>query len=204
MLHTVSVEVKPKQIRAVATREALLESAQRLFGQRGYANVSIDEIASSAGATKGAFYHHFEDKRDLFQQVVERIERQLGQSIRDSISAHSDTISQLVEGCRLFLAACADPCRAQIALIDAPAVLGWEVRREIDARHGLGILISVLQRGMRAGRIQRQPVKPLAHLILGAALEGGMLIAQAGNDRATRQVEKSLLRMLEQLAEDRP
>lgn len=197
------MEVKRKQLRSVATREALLGSAQRLFGRRGYANVSIDEIASSAGATKGAFYHHFRDKRDLFHEVVERIEEELGRSIRESISAHSDPISQLMAGCSVFLEACADPGRAQIALIDAPAVLGWEVRREIDARHGLGILTSVLQRGMKAGRIQRQPVKPLAHLILGAALEGGMLIAQARNDANAERVRKSLLRMLEQLAEGR-
>ena len=204
MLHTVGMEVKREQPRSVATREALLGSAQRLFGRRGYANVSIDEIASRASATKGAFYHHFRDKRDLFHEVVERIEEELAQSIRDSISAHSDPISQLVAGCRVFLDACADPRRAQITLIDAPAVLGWHVRREIDARHGLGILASVLQRGMKAGRIQRQPVKPLAHLILGAALEGGMLIAQARSGRIAEQVRKSLLRMLEQLAEGSP
>lgn len=194
------MEVKRKQLRSEATREALLDSGQRLFGQRGYTNVSIDEIASAAGATKGAFYHHFHDKRDLFQQVAERIEQELGESIRHSISSHDDPISQLVEGCRLFLDACADPCRAQIALIDAPAILGWQVRREIDARHGLGILISVLRRGMKTGHLERQPVKPLAHLILGAALEGGMLIAQArGDSRTCQSVRRSLLRMLEQL-----
>lgn len=204
MLHTDGMQVKRKQDRSAATREALLESGQCLFGQRGYANVSIDEIASKAGATKGAFYHHFRDKRDLFLQVAERIEQELGVSIRDAISSHADPISQLVEGCRLFLDACADPRRAQIALIDAPAVLGWQLRREIDARHGLGILTTVLRRGMKTGQIERQPIKPLAHLILGAALEAGMLIAQANDSRTRQSVRRPLLRMLEHLAADAP
>lgn len=193
--------VKRKQVRSAATREALLESARGLFGQRGYTNVSIDEIASTAGATKGAFYHHFQDKRDLFQHVAEQIEQEIGESIRNSISSLDDPASQLVEGCRLFLDACADPCRAQIGLIDAPAVLGWQLRREIDARHGLGILTSILQQGMKSGHLEKQPVRPLAHLILGAALEAGMLIAQAKDDSRTRQaVRRSLLRMVEHLA----
>ncbi len=201
MLHTTSMEVKQRQVRSVATREALLESAQRLFGRRGYADVSIDEIASAAGATKGAFYHHFNDKRDLFREVLERLEQELGQAIRDAVSVHNDPIAQLREGCKVFLEACADPGRAQIGLIDAPSVLGWKARREIDSRHGLGILASIVQRGMKAGRLERQPVKPLAHLILGAALEAGMLIAHAGNDTKTRHsITKPLLRMLEHLA----
>ena len=106
------MEVKKKQERSLATREALVDAAERLFGRRGYANVSIDEIASAAGLTKGALYHHFSDKKELFCEVTERIEMELAQSILDAISSHSDPIAQLSEGCKIFLDACADPYRA--------------------------------------------------------------------------------------------
>lgn len=195
------MKVKRRQNRrSSATRGELIKAAYQLFGRRGYANVSIDQIAARAGVTKGACYHHFRDKRELFQQVLVNIEEKLAQSIQKAISKTDDPIVQLVDGSRIFLDACLDPAQRQIGLIDAPSVLGWRKRRQIDMNNGLGIMISILERAMEKGVIKRQPAKPLAHLILGAALEAGMLIAHAEDERAMqRMVSKPLLRMIAEL-----
>jgi hypothetical protein len=104
-------------------------------------------------------------------------------------------------GVRTFLDACTDRAVARIVLVDAPSVLGWREWREIDERHGLGLVIAGLEGAMETGEIARQPVRPLAHLLLGAMGEAGMLIANASDPDATREeVEPALLALLEGLA----
>jgi hypothetical protein len=89
---------------------------------------------------------------------------------------------------------------ARITLVDAPSVLGWQEWREIDERHGLGLVTAGLQGAMDAGAITEQPVRALAHLMLGAMGEAGMLIANAEDPQATRdEVEPALLALLDGL-----
>ncbi len=172
--------------RSADTTRALLISARALFGERGYAAVSVDQVVTSAGVTKGAIYHHFRDKRALLAAVVDEMEAELADEIRTLIAAIDDPVDQLQAGCQAFLDGCLDPIARRIVLLDAPAVLGWEDARAIDIVHGLGIIVEILESGMATGKIRRQPAHALAHLFLGAAIEAGMLIAHAEDPRAER------------------
>src|SRR5262245_34368391 len=128
-----------REAEARATREALIEAALALFTERGYAGVGTEEIVARAKVTRGALYHHFEDKRDLFRAVFERVEGDLMERIGATMEGAQDPWDLMVRGMRAFLDACEEPAVKQIALLDAPAVLGWEEWREIDNRHGLGL-----------------------------------------------------------------
>jgi AcrR family transcriptional regulator len=185
-----------------ATRQALIAAARRLFAERGYADVSTEEIVQAAGVTRGALYHHYAGKLELFEAVYEDVERQLVESIAASAmaSAASDPLSALRAGAEAFLDACEDPAVQRIALVDAPSVLGWERWREIGMRYGFGLVHATLEAAMEAGQIDRAPSTPLAHLLLGAIDEGAMLIARADDGGETRaQVGASVARFLEAL-----
>jgi AcrR family transcriptional regulator len=185
-----------------ATRARLLAAAAELFAARGYAAVGTEEIVRRAQVTRGALYHHFEDKRDLFRAVHEGLEQASVAAIARDMDAAgiADPFQLLVAGVRSFLDACTDPSFAQIALLDAPTVLGWAQWREIDARYGLGLVTVGLQRAMDAGSIQPQDVRPLAHVVLGALGEAAMVIAHAADPKAERRaVEPALLSLLQGL-----
>jgi len=186
--------------RSADTTRALLTSARALFGERGYAEVSLADVVARAGVTKGAVYHHFRDKRALLGAVVAELEAELADKIRTVIADIDDPVDQLRAGCQVFLDGCLDPIARRIVLLDAPAVLGWREARDIDMAQGLGIIVALLEDGMTAGSILRQPARPLAHLFLGAAIEAGMLIAHASDPRAERAlVATPLLAWLESL-----
>ncbi len=188
--------------RSEATRAALIETAREMFAERGYAAVGTEEIVRRAGVTRGALYHHFAGKAELFEAVYEEVERALVQSVAASAEASaSDPLQVLHAGARAFLEACEDPAVQRIAMLDAPSVLGWERWREIGLRHGLGVVQAVLAEAIDAGLVDPQPVGPLSHLLLGAIDEGAMLIARADDNGRTRElVAASLDRFIDALA----
>src|SRR6187549_1210662 len=174
--------------RSQATRGALVTAARRLFAERGYAGVGTEEIVRAAGVTRGALYHHFADKRDLFEAVYEQLEADLTERIASgALAANADSpLAAMRAGAAMFLRACTEPEAQQIALLDGPAVLGWDRWREIGAEHGLGLIEATLQAGVRAGAIAEQPVRPLAHVLMGALDEAAMLVARAEDPEAAR------------------
>jgi AcrR family transcriptional regulator len=185
-----------------ATRAALLAVARELFAERGYAGVGTEEIVRRAKVTRGALYHHFDDKKDLFRAVHEQLEAELAQTIGARLAEGQavGALDLLRTGVGIFLDACTDRALARIVLVDAPSVLGWQEWREIDERHGLGLVTAALEGAVASGEIAPQPVKLLAHLLLGAMGEAGMLIANADDPDVTRkEVEPALLTLLEGL-----
>lgn len=187
--------MSPRQAeRTEATRSALLQAARQLFAERGYAAVPADEIARAAGVTRGALYHHFADKKDLFRALHESLEEELVGRIGAEIGGEEDLVALIVRGTDAFLDACEDPSFARIALQEAPSVLGWAEWREIDMRYSLGLITGVLRHGMETGDIREQPVEPLAHLIAGAMGEAALLMG-AGTPR--EQVRGPLVMLLE-------
>ena len=182
---------------------ALIAAGRALFAQRGYAAVSTVEIVRRARVSRGALYHHFTDKRALFEAVHEELEAELVARIGGDLARDAPptgAFDLLVAGTDVFLDACEEPTFARISLQEAPSVLGWQRWREIDAQYSLGLITGVLTQGMRAGELRAQPVEPLAHLLLGALGEAGLLIA-SGVPRA--QVRAPLLALLQGLLADR-
>ena len=184
-------------------RAALVAAARSLFAQRGFAAVSTGEIVDRARVTRGALYHHFKDKRALFEAVHESLEAELVARIGEGLAGDAPPTTNfdlLVAGTDLFLDACEESAFARIALQEAPSILGWERWREIDAQYSMGLITGVLRQGMQAGELRAQPVEPLAHLLLGALGEAGLLIA--GGVRR-EEVRAPLIALLEGLLAER-
>jgi AcrR family transcriptional regulator len=189
-----------REAEARATREALIRAALELFTRRGYSGVGTEEIVARAKVTRGALYHHFEDKRDLFRAVFERVEADLMERIGATMETADDPWNLMLTGMRSFLDACEEPAVKQIALTDAPSVLGWKEWREIDNRHGLGLTRAALQGAVDAGILRPIAVEPMAHLFVAALSEAAFVIAHAEQPRKARtQVEEALRQLVEGL-----
>jgi AcrR family transcriptional regulator len=186
--------------RGEATRAALIEAARELFTKRGYAAVGTNELVRRAGVTRGAMYHHFPDKRELFRAVYEQTEKELVESLAARTSQIDDPWEALVSGMRSFFDISSDPELMRLGLVDGPAVLGWEAWREIGDRYGLGVTSAALQRAMDAGVLRDGDVDVLSHMMLAALGEAAMLLASAEDPQAERQrVEGAFMALLEGL-----
>jgi AcrR family transcriptional regulator len=183
-----------------ATRSALLASARRLFTEHGYAATSTNEIVERAGVTRGALYHHFPAKYDLFRAVFEQLEAELADQVARAALAGSDALEQLRLGCRAFLDTCIDPAVQRIVIVEGPAVLGWETWHEIEERYGHGLVVAGVAAAVDAGLVERQPVEPLANVLFGALAQAGMVVARADDPSAARtEMEAAMDRLLDAL-----
>jgi|SRR5579864_6667051 len=163
------------------TRAAIVKAAKRSFGERGFAAVTMDEIAAGARVAKGAVYHHFSTKEALFEVVFEQVSRELVSELNRISRAENDPLAAMAVGTEGYFAACSKGATGQIILRDGPAVLGWERWREIDAKHFGGKFPRAIAAAMEAGVIAQQPVEPLARLLLGAVTEAAVA-SSAGPD----------------------
>ncbi|MQA63645.1 MAG: TetR family transcriptional regulator [Actinophytocola sp.] len=183
--------------RSRSTRATLVETARALFAERGYANVPADEIVSAAGVTRGALYHHFADKKALFLAVFEDLEAELNAEFKAAAEAAPDQWAGAVTALSRFLDACQRPEVVRIALTDAPAVLGWQGWREVESRHGLGLITEQLDAAIEAGLIVEAPVPALAQVVLSAVIEAALMIAHAEDQALARtEAEQALLVLL--------
>ena len=182
------------------TREALVRAARSLFAEKGFGATGTEEIVAAAGVTRGALYHQYEDKRALFLDVFEHVERDLMARLGEHVAGQDDPVEMLRSAAKVLLDLCQEPEVRRIALIDAPSVVGWEKWREVDARYGLGLLKLVLGRAAEQGRIGSEFVETLSHLILGAAGEAAMVVAHHPGDAEMRdRVGRSLDVMIDRL-----
>ncbi|MFL5899057.1 MAG: TetR/AcrR family transcriptional regulator [Solirubrobacterales bacterium] len=188
--------------RSKATREALIAAARGLFTERGYEKVGTAEIVRAAGVTRGALYHHFGGKASLLEAVYARIEAESTERVARVVlgSELESPLEAMQAGIEAFLAECAKPELRQIALHDAPAVLGWERWREIGAANGLGLIEASLGAAIDAGEIRELPVKPTAHLLMGALDEAAMVLARDERPEARAEVTEVLVALLEGFA----
>ena len=172
--------------RSETMRRRLVAVAGELFAERGFGDTSIEDIVRRAGVTRGALYHHFDSKRDIFLAVYDAAEQRMIEGVANVSLAAPDAWTRLRAGCHAFLDACLEPAFQQIALRDGPAVLGWETWRELDARYGLGLIEQGFEAAMAEGHLRARPTGVLAHLVMGALTEAAMLIARAEHPRRAR------------------
>ncbi|MEU9332925.1 TetR/AcrR family transcriptional regulator [Streptomyces sp. NPDC048290] len=159
------------------TRRTLLREGGRAFAELGYAGVGLAGIVQAAGVTKGAFYHHFASKTELFHAVLEEAQEEVGRRVAAAADVHDDPWDRLVAGCGEFLAAATDPDLQRIMLVDGPAVLGWAQWRALDEAASGRHLADALTELIDAGSIAPQPVEPLVHLLSGAMNEAALWLA---------------------------
>ena len=170
-----------------ATRAKLVRVARQLFATRGYGGTSILDITRAAEVTRGALYHHFPDKRALFEAVFDAVERETLEGIAAVVAAERRPERRLTVGLNAFLDACLDSEYQRVALLDAPSVLGWERWQEIDAAYGLGMTRAAIADAVEAGFIRPVDPEPLAHLIIGALNQAGLAIARSEDVGAARR-----------------
>ena len=175
--------------RAADTRETLIAAARALFANPGFAEVALETIVREAGVTRGALYHHFADKTELFAAVFEQVEGEMAARMAEAVAAarETDPVEVMRLGTRFWLDACADPEVQRIVLMDAPAVLGWERWTEIGQRYNIGVVTALLADAIDSGRIPTQPVEATALTMLGAVREATLYIARAKNQRQARK-----------------
>ena len=188
--------------RSAATIGQLVAAARSLFARDGYAATSLAAVAREAGVSKGAVYHHFPGKRQLFEAVFTEEHRQLGEAMSSAYVAKRDPWSGLAAGGRAFMEATLDRARQRIVFLDAPSILGWRRMREIEAQHSLALIQAGLRAAVDAGRIRRADVEPLAHVLYGGLCEGAMLVAAADDQTAVlRRVNREQTAILAGLVE---
>src|ERR1700685_1580155 len=158
-----------------ATRAALIKTARKLFARLGYAKTDIETVARRTRVTRGALYHHFKDKQDLFSAVFDLEEQALTSIVAQTAGSQAAAWDGMLAGCNAFLDACLDPAVQRIVLIYGLAVLGWDRWREIDTKYNLRLVMAALEAAMDQGVIARGPIESLAHLLMGAINEDAHL-----------------------------
>ncbi len=170
---------------SAATRLTLVDEAARLFGTRGYAGTSLDEIVSRAAVTKGALYHHFSGKQDIFRAVFVRTEEEAMASIRDQVAAESDAWERARAGIRGFLDACQQPAYRRIVLQEGPVALGIEHWRESEQRTTFGLLRGVVADLLADYDLDDALVDSFAQVFFGALSAAGQAVATAADTEDT-------------------
>lgn len=154
------------------------------------------------GVTQGALYHQFTGKQELFVEVFRQVEGEVGQRLSAGLAAadSTDSVSMVHAAIDGWLAACAERDVHRIVLIEAPAALGWERWREIGRDYGVGLVETVVQTLIDAGVMSAQPVRPLAHVLVGALEEAALYVARAEDPlTATTEVRAALVRLVDGL-----
>jgi AcrR family transcriptional regulator len=184
------------------TRQALVDAARILFTEQGYAATGTEEIVAAARVTRGALYHHFHDKSDLFRAVMEQIAREVAEHLIDAElarpAAPSQPVTDFVPGVGVGLRAFLDLCVVtddfqRIVLVEGPAVLGHEAWDELVARHGSNLLAEWLSRAVKQGRIAPVPIQPLTRLLIAMISESSLYIARADDRSAARDAMGAVL-----------
>jgi AcrR family transcriptional regulator len=175
--------------RTEVTRGRLIATARRLFAAQGFAATSIEEILSEAAVSRGAMYHHFPSKTDLFQATFEQVEDELTARVLEVAGSggETDPMRILEVGFDAFLDQCLNPEVQRIVMLDGPTVLGWDLWHELDERYAFGTIKAVLTVAADVGRIEASAVDPLAHLLLGAIMQAGMVVARSDDPLSAKK-----------------
>lgn len=185
--------------RSAATIGVILDAARKLFTEKGFQDTSVDDIAEAAGVTKGAVYHHFDSKIDLFTEVLEAIQRELAALPPPASRRGAKPPERIAAAVHGYLIGSTHPSRRRILLIDGPAVIGWRKWREIDYR--------IFGAGARAGlaawltAADEAQIDVATHLLMGAVTEAALVCATApSREKAAQHFTTAVSRMLEGLA----
>ena len=171
---------------ADATRAALLETAREMFTRDGYQETGIEAVARATRVTRGAFYHHFADKRALFEALVIELQLVAASAITARALAKKRPADRMMAGIEAFLDACTDPAYRRLVIQEAPAVLGSTLCREIGERYPFGLLISAFAELKKAGRLDVADDYLAARMVGNMICEASLLMGDAKQPAAVR------------------
>lgn len=153
-----------------------MTAGRSLFAERGYADVGTDELARAAGVTRGALYHQFDGKAGLFSAVLAEVEQEVRDRVSAAMEPVDDPARRLLAGLDAYLDACADPVVHRIALVEAPAALGWQAWRDVGHAYAVGLVEEAVAALAPGGT----PVRALAHVLVGALGEAALYAVAGG------------------------
>jgi AcrR family transcriptional regulator len=188
-----------RRARGDQTRRDLVDAGRALFVEKGYFDTSISDLVTRSGVgTRGAFYHHFKDKAELFRAVFEEVERDLTLRSLASPPEGADAWEVLSVGMRGFLESALEPEVQRVMLIDGPVVLGWQTLRAIEEGNSIALINEMVAKAIAEGIIDDHPVGELTHLLVAAVEEAALLVAHAdkpakARERAARVLDRLLL-----------
>ncbi len=188
------LSLRAEQVRH--TRAALIAAGRRLFGERGFAATSVEDLASEARVTTGALYHHFRNKTALFETVLEEVHADLLAASARSPGGTADDLETLARSFEAFLDGVLQPQVQQILFIDAPAVLGLARFTQLDESYALTRIVAALGAATAAGTVCADDPETVTRMLLGALARGGMLIAGAASPGETRDAVARTIRAM--------
>jgi len=175
-------------------REALVEAAHELFMERDYEQVSTAEILARSGLSRGALYHHFPTKLDLFRAVFMASERRVIDRIAAAAPASASPFELLLALARGYLRAAETDAELQrIGLGQSRAVLGWEGWRAACTELGIGAALAVVAAAIEAGELPPRDPETTAIVLLGAMIDAATLIAVAEDRAAARERSEAVI-----------
>jgi AcrR family transcriptional regulator len=169
-------------------REALIAAAHELFMERDFDRVPTEEILERSGVSRGALYHHFPAKLDLFRAVWEASERRAIERIAERVPPSTTPFEALGHLAREYLrAAETDDEMRRIGLGQSRMVLGWEAWREAATGLGVGVALAVVNAAVESGELPPRDPETMAIVVLGALIEAAMLIVTAEDPAGQRE-----------------
>lgn len=189
--------------RTEATRAALIAAARSLFVDKGYAETGTPEIVAKAGVTRGALYHHFADKADLFRAVVAQEAAAVAVRIETESAAPASALDALISGTDAYFAAMAVPGRVRLLLLDGPAVLGHREMARIDKQAGGDELREGLAFALPPGDLQDATMDALAEILSAAFDRAALAVSEGGHAEDYRQAIRRVLQGLIRAGERR-
>jgi AcrR family transcriptional regulator len=188
---------------AETTRAAIVQAAVEQFASEGFAKSTMDNVAEAARVTKGAVYHHFTDKAELFEAVFVVMEERLLARVTAGVSGIDDPFELMATGVDLFLAECCEPDFRRIAIQEAPAALGWARWKEIEEQYFLGLVAGALEALAQAGLIALPSGDLTARMLLAAMSEAGLAVAaSSGPDAERRRAGALVMRFVSGLRDE--
>ncbi|WP_422660910.1 TetR/AcrR family transcriptional regulator [Paenibacillus sp. EC2-1] len=175
------------------TRETiskLIKVARYHFTYKGYADAALEEIVEEAGVTRGALYHHFKNKKELFQNVLEQVQAEIAECVEEEAARSEDAWEQLYLGCQAFISAAIEPQNKRILLIDGPAVLGWDSWRRMDELNSMRLMREQLLMMQDEGYLKPISIDGLTHMLSGALNETALWLAQFPEEK--RAIEETM------------
>ena len=193
-----------RRARGDQTRRDLIDAGRALFVEKGFFHTSIGDLVAASGVgTRGAFYHHFKDKAELFRAVFVEVERDLTLRSLASPPTGSDPWQVLSAGLHGFLEAALEPEVQRVILLDGPVVLGWQNLRAIQEDNSIALIDEQVRNAIAMGVIEDQPVTELTHMLVAALEEAAVLVAHAPHPaKARKRAAKVLDRVLASFAVD--
>jgi AcrR family transcriptional regulator len=184
-----------RRVGFASTKRALVEIAETLFTEHGYAGASLDAIVAGADVTKGALYHHFDGKADLFEAVVERVEEDAAKRIQQALKGTKDPWEKAMAGLRAFLEVVQEPRYRRLVIQEGPSVLGYERFRELEERSTYANVVEIVRAVLNAGRwaLDETMLDTFARIFFGAMSSAGEAVAGARDpEEAAQRVEDAI------------